>query len=161
MIDLLRFLFSLLDSPTSTRVEEQQGRHKIGKAKPKNEVTVNPAIPPCSCGAEQVFDMQLLPSILHVLQVDKSAPDSGTHGLGSAFDHGGMNWGNICIYSCSQNCEAGTGHVIVQESVDERPSEPKQRIQGDIIIKEDTKFEDDDDFDDEDEDSARDSDSDC
>jgi hypothetical protein len=34
--------------------------------------------------------------------------------------------------------------VVVQESVEDRPSEPKQIMQGDVVVKEDAKFDDDD-----------------
>jgi hypothetical protein len=74
--------------------------------------------------------------------VDREVPISS--GIEAAFNEGGMNWGNIGVYTCSKGCHSLRDYVIVQESVDEQPSEPKQIVQGDLVVKEDTKFDDDD-----------------
>jgi len=117
-------------------------------------------IPPCACGAQRVFETQLLPSLLHVLEVDKyadeAAADNGrattttsTTGL-AAFDSGGMNWGNICVYSCPAACgDVDTEYVVVQDSVDERPTRRSAAYENDaaVLIPEDSKYdENDDDF---------------
>ena len=103
---------------------------------------MEPSIPPCRCGAPRVFEVQILPSLLHVLEVDKASP--GDNDLGSLYNNG-MNWGNICIYSCSQSCpQSDAEFVVVQESVDEKPAELRQATQ-DVVIQEDSQFVDDDD----------------
>ena len=78
-------------------------------------------IPPGPGGEQRVFLFQLLPSLLHVLQVDSTR----SHGsLDVAFSQGGMNWGNIAVYTSStpsseDHCEE---YVVVQESVDGTPT---------------------------------------
>ncbi len=94
------------------------------------------SIPKCSCGAERIFECQLLPSLLHVLEVDKyvrSNFDAATSSdkkdddmtaldVKDAFERGGMNWGSIAIYTCSQDCETSQEeYVIVQDSLDGKP----------------------------------------
>lgn len=75
-----------------------------------------------------------MPSILHVLNVDKYATVVGNSGVDTTpktsvemnelFDKfsGGMNWGTIAVYSCSVSCkEYREEYVVVQESVDGDP----------------------------------------
>lgn len=119
-------------------------------------------MPPCSaCGAPRVFEFQLVPPLLHVLQVDKYTKTdnnkSNTGDLASAYQQGGMDWGNIAVYTCSNPAccpeTAVEEFCVVQDSVDERPTGPKREMpQGAAIIQEDTKFEDEDDEEDDDED---------
>lgn len=88
-----------------------------------------PTIPPCTCGAQRVFEFQLLPSVLHVLDVDSSQPS--TQPRSSAVDTdemvdlasiGGMNWGSIAVYSCPESCDKSREEfLIVQESADDAP----------------------------------------
>jgi hypothetical protein len=144
--------FLVLVSPAPT-VPEQK----------KNQSTVSPhLIPPCACGAERVFEAQLLSSLLHVLEVDKHAPtdadSSAASGLGAAYEQGGMNWGNIAVYSCPNVCSAEEEYVVVQDS-DERPSQPRGAYEddADVLIPDDATFggdDDDDDWGDEDYDEA-------
>jgi len=125
----------------------------------KMAVALEQPIPPCPCGAPRVFEMQLLPSLLHVLKVDEYGSEDVDDGMDArslaVWQQGGMNWGNIAIYSCSQGCgsEQG-GFAVVQKSVDELPG-PQAiipvRTAADtepVIIAEGTKFDDDDDDDD-------------
>jgi hypothetical protein len=135
--------FFLFASPAPTIPEQK-----------KNQSTSSPRlIPPCACGAERVFETQLLSSLLHVLEVDKHAPptDAGTStasGLGAAYEQGGMNWGNIAIYSCPNVCAAELEFVVVQDS-DERPSQPRGAYEDDAaLIPDDATFGGDDDDDD-------------
>jgi hypothetical protein len=102
------------------------------------------SIPTCTCGASRVFEVQLLPSLLHVLQVDKYA-DATSTGLDAAYEQGGMDWGNIAIYSCPNACSADEEYVVIQGS-DERPTQ-NSAFQGDtdVLIPEDSKFDDGDD----------------
>jgi hypothetical protein len=52
-----------------------------------------------------------------------------------------MDWGNICVFSCPNFCNSEHEYVVVQES-DDQPSEPRQIMQGDVVVKEDAKFDD-------------------
>jgi hypothetical protein len=120
----------------------------------KNQSTSIPhLIPPCACGAERVFETQLLSSLLHVLEVDKHAPtdvgSSTASGLVAAYEQGGMNWGNIAVYSCPNVCAAEEEYVVVQDS-DERPSQPRGAYEDDaaVLIPDDATFGGDDDDDD-------------
>jgi len=98
-----------------------------------------------------------------VLQVDKYAPkktttDNSGGGLEQAFAQGGMNWGNLAIYTCPRACGAECA-VIVQDSIDEKPKAQPSRNEDDIVIPEDSKFDDpDDEPDDDDEDMGDESD---
>jgi pre-rRNA-processing protein TSR4 len=86
----------------------------------KNTITTAPfpIIPPCSCGSERVFEFQLLPSLLHTLDVD--AANSNKDDEIDKTDltlMGGMNWGSIAVYSCPESCdESREEFLIVQES---------------------------------------------
>jgi hypothetical protein len=77
-----------------------------------------------------------MPSILHILDVDKFANDndnpSGTRTKESksrmeldqilSKNNGGMNWGTIAVYSCVNSCEINVDEfVVVQESADGNP----------------------------------------
>jgi pre-rRNA-processing protein TSR4 len=86
-------------------------------------------VPRCpGCGTERIFEVQLLPSVLHVLEVDQysgessssdlSKPQSGINALLST----GMNWGSVAMYTCPA-CPLGTHeeHLVIQKSVDEMP----------------------------------------
>jgi Programmed cell death protein 2, C-terminal putative domain len=97
-------------------------------------------IPCCPlCGTARVFELQLLSSLLHVLQVDRQAVGN----LSSAFTHGGMDWGNIVVYTCpSCQVEDGEEYCVVQDSVDERPMGPQRQPQQDVYIHDGTKFDD-------------------
>lgn len=105
--------------------------------------------------------MQLLPSLLHVLEVDKHAISSSSSSssshvsdtLASAYENGGMDWGNIAVYTCPNHaacCGPTEEYCVVQDSVDERPTGPHRDMnQGDAVIQEDAQFEDNDDEEDE------------
>lgn len=89
-----------------------------------------PVIPPCTCGSRRTFEFQLMPSVLHVLDVDKywkSNSDQQSHisyDLEQVMkkDSGGMNWGCIAVFSCVESCERSYEEfVIVQESPDGTP----------------------------------------
>ena len=77
-------------------------------------------IPNCqSCGTPLRFELQLLSSLLHVLNVDNFAiEDTSTTRTGG----GGMDWGNICVYTCpnhaSVKCHSKDAFCIVQDSID-------------------------------------------
>ncbi len=83
-----------------------------------------PQILPCKCGAQRLFEFQLMPSMLHVLDVDSNANYLGDVSLDvlELVSTGGMNWGSVAIYSCPESCDLSREEfVIVQESIDEDP----------------------------------------
>lgn len=109
--------------------------------KPNAEVDFT-AIPCCSCGSDRVFEFQVMPSILHVLNVDQCSPaplwNESTRErtseqkkdmelmMSREYMDGGMNWGAVAIYSCVVSCdESREEFVIVQESAD---AKPKKRV---------------------------------
>lgn len=108
-----------------------------GKQKMNEEIDL-PKIPPCPCGAERVFECQLMPSLLHVLEVDKHSTsqeeslqpqnlDQLMH-----FENGGQNWGAIAIYTCPANCNTSSDEfVLVQDSVD---GKPEKRQNGSMVV---------------------------
>jgi len=146
---------SSLYRPIASRKEQQNVKPSKKKSKSKT-ITVEKSIPHCNCGAPRVFEMQVLPSILHVLEVDKYATGDGSirSGLDAAYAEGGMDFGNIAIYSCSAACSsAEEEYVVVQDSLDDRPTQPRHVMSDEfVVIQEDATFDDNDDDNDEDED---------
>jgi len=75
-----------------------------------------------------------MPSILHILDVDKYAPkEESQQSLQRDVEidrilsknNGGMRWGTIAVYSCAMSCESSSDEfVVVQESAD---GDPKKR----------------------------------
>lgn len=88
--------------------------------------------------------------------MDKEAAASkdtpaAAHALEKAFEEGGMNWGNVAIYSCPAACDSTTEeYVVVQDSVDTRPTRLQPAYMGDAyaVIPDDTTFGNDNDNDD-------------
>lgn len=84
--------------------------------------------PTCgSCGTRCNFEMQLLPALLHVLQVDhfasadKQSDDEGAAGIDTWLSKG-MNWGSVAVFTCSnQSCDSTSGALVIQASVDGNP----------------------------------------
>jgi Programmed cell death protein 2, C-terminal putative domain len=91
------------------------------KIKAKQKVYgVNRTIPNCQkCGSSRVFEFQILPSLLHALKVDRMVDTSG--GVRSVYEDGGMDWGNIAVYTCPNRCNLGEEYCVIQDSVDELP----------------------------------------
>ncbi|KAL4747311.1 hypothetical protein BDW72DRAFT_209700 [Aspergillus terricola var. indicus] len=55
-------------------------------------------MPRCQyCGCERVFELQLVPHAISVLE-------EGREGVGLGKDDGGMEWGNIVLGVCNRNC---------------------------------------------------------
>ena len=87
------------------------------KQKPSSLTPMVPDVPPCKCGSKRVFEFQLLPSMLHVLEVD-----SGTVKVDESMDVtsiGGMNWGSIAVYSCPNSCDECREEVCIVQRGDE------------------------------------------
>lgn len=53
-------------------------------------------IPRCSCGAERVFEFQVMPQLLNFLKLDS---------LGVSLD-----WGTLCVYTCKESCAIGNSY---------------------------------------------------
>jgi hypothetical protein len=114
-------------------------------------------IPPGPLGQPRRFAFQLLPSLLDVLQVDRG---TSFETLDSAFTQGGMNWGNIAVYtSCSQASDVSTEeYVVVQDSVEGMPAQNRQTSSMEpLVIADGTDFDDDSGEEDEDVEEADDS----
>lgn len=81
-----------------------------------------------ACGTKCDFEMQLLPSLLHILQVDQFSPagsvaQEGGTGIGDLLSKG-MNWGSVAVYTCpNASCNSHEGSLVIQASVDENPEQ--------------------------------------
>ena len=73
------------------------------------------------------FEFQLMPSLLHLLDVDKYYKDTSKNHKADlehilSKNEGGMNWGVIAVYSCSNSCnQRMEEYVVLQESIDSNP----------------------------------------
>ncbi|KAM7173894.1 programmed cell death protein 2 isoform 2-T2 [Macrochelys suwanniensis] len=54
-------------------------------------------IPNCSCGAQRMFEFQVMPQLLNHLKVDS---------LGESID-----WGTLVVYTCAENCNQANGYM--------------------------------------------------
>ena len=123
------------DKPNSnTKVSFQPQQHpqkkkQNKKSKKKQQPIIEPlVIPKCPCcGVDRQFEFQLMPSLLHVLDVDKHATTSSSANSNNlddimSADYGGMNWGTIAVYTCPEtSCSNKEEFLVVQASVDETP----------------------------------------
>ncbi len=102
--------------------QPQSSIHKSNQQS-KNVYSTPLVVPNCDCGAERVFEFQIMPSVLHVLDVDRYASGSQkSDGLIELISSGGMNWGVIAVYSCPESCEKSREEfVIVQDAVSDAP----------------------------------------
>jgi len=79
--------------------------------------------PKCTCGSDRKFEFQLMPSLLHILSVEKFAPSptlssNSEPNSNDIITNKGMNWGVIAVYSCCNSCdESREEYVIVQEPI--------------------------------------------
>ena len=82
-------------------------------------------IPSCAkCGTSLSFEMQLLPSLLHVLKVDEYSQQEGSMRIGDLL-RSGINWGSVAVFTCPEtSCDCNEGCLVVQASVDEDPEMP-------------------------------------
>jgi len=124
--------------PLTTEPPGGQGKKKKGKGKaPSLRPDQSfPVVPPCICGAQRKFEFEVLPSILHVLRVEKfaKAKSENAGNLIKEFEQSGMDFGAIGIFSCSESCsKSTTEYVVVQQSVDGKPT---KRIFQDPSLKE-------------------------
>jgi len=121
---------------------------------------IEKVVPPCtSCGSQRIFELQLVPSLLHVLEVDKHKKSLGDD-VDSADE---MDWGNIAVYTCpNASCSCDKEEFcVIQASVDEIPlaaGQPRRDVLlGDVMIREDAKFADDDSGEEDDDDDSEES----
>lgn len=79
VIDLFIHSFILFDSPTPLTTQIILPSKKRGNKKKKKggqcRDTKFPIVPPCPCGSQRAFEFQLMPSILHTLDVDQYSLD--------------------------------------------------------------------------------------
>ncbi|XP_048699894.2 programmed cell death protein 2 isoform X2 [Caretta caretta] len=54
-------------------------------------------IPNCSCGAQRMFEFQVMPQLLNHLKADS---------LGESID-----WGTLVVYTCAENCNQANGYM--------------------------------------------------
>lgn len=83
-------------------------------------------IPSCKhCSTRLVFEFQVLPSLLHILCVDKYVDTS--KGLALMYQEGEMNWGNIAVYTCPNDCipTDNEEYCVIQDSIDSLPTLPQ------------------------------------
>lgn len=120
-------LWSIPLPPSSNSARRNpKKQHNKSKKKPVGAHSPLPVVPRCECGAERVFEFQILPSLLHVLDVDVHATTAvspkNSDDVMDLISSGGMNWGSIAVYSCSESCEQSREEfIIVQEAVCDAP----------------------------------------
>lgn len=109
----------------SMPLSQPQSNVPKSKQKSKQVYSPLPVVPNCACGAERVFEFQILPSALHVLDVDSHATGGRSEKRDDLLDlisAGGMNWGVIAVYSCPESCdESREEFIIVQDAVSDVP----------------------------------------
>ncbi len=101
--------------------EESKGpksKNKVNNKGNKNNAATVPDVPPCNCGSQRVFEFQLLPSMLHVLDVDSTSANE-TYDETDLTTIGGMNWGSIAVYSCPESCDKSREEVCIVQIGDE------------------------------------------
>lgn len=91
-------------------------------------------VPNCSCcGEQRTFELQILPSILAALEVDKYQAENKSKAKGEALAlddllSNGVNFGSIAVFTCS-NSSCGTqekeAFLVIQKSVDDLPEKGK------------------------------------
>jgi len=105
----------------------KQHQHKSNNKQKKNNKPHKapfPEIPNCSCGAKRLFEFQILPSLLHVLNVDSYATQGSKDNMDvdDLISTGGMDWGCIAVYSCSESCQQSREEfMIVQQAIGDEP----------------------------------------
>jgi Programmed cell death protein 2, C-terminal putative domain len=122
------------ETSKSTKMASKTGSRLLSNARKRsvNCYGYEQSIPVCNhCGTELRFELQIVPSILHILNVDaytvendKSTPctmiDDDTKSNYSYNSTGGMDWGNIVVYACPNvtSCRSTDVYCIIQDSVD-------------------------------------------
>lgn len=121
-------------TPLTARVKKKGGRCRDNKF---------PNIPNCKCGSTRNFEFQLMPSLLYLLDVDKYYKQDSSLEKVLNKDEGGMNWGVIAVYSCSNSCkQSAEEFIVIQESVDANPQKIVVAIPPDDANKDDDSMDD-------------------
>lgn len=108
--------------PNSEKKSSNMHRTSNPKHGSVSSTELIPTVPSCVCGCQRVFEFQLLPSILHVLEVDSCSPAaSETDNLMDLTSMGGMNWGSIAVYSCPDSCDESREEVCIVQIGDDAP----------------------------------------
>lgn len=112
---------------------KRSARNKNNKQNQRHNTAISanvvPSVPSCICGAHRVFEFQLLPSMLHVLDVDSSASEvDESMDLNSI---GGMNWGSIAVYSCPNSCDENREEICIVQNEDDMDEKKNEGIDGD------------------------------
>ncbi|WEW60510.1 hypothetical protein PRK78_005997 [Emydomyces testavorans] len=86
----------LLPHSPSSSSSSSSPHIKISPSQPAAGIST--ALPRCaSCGRERVFEMQLVPHAITVLE-------DGREGIGIGSGEGGMEWGTVIVGVCAGNC---------------------------------------------------------
>ena len=116
--------------------QRKMKKSKIKKPQQRMHPSWLPDVPRCACGPKWVFKFQVLPSLLHVLDVDGHAAAMGASVRGKEngdndnnvmdlINSGGINWGSMAVYSCPLwlSCDDSRDEfVIVQEAIGDAPT---------------------------------------
>eukprot|EP00986_Skeletonema_menzelii_P018552 scaffold26656_cov149-Skeletonema_menzelii.AAC.17 len=107
-------------------VTDGKRKHQKAKKNTKGITAPFPSIPSCACGSERVFEFQLLPCLLHVLDVDsvRSNSDDGKD-ITDLTSIGGMNWGSIAVYSCPESCDESREEFLIVQYEDDVGKKPE------------------------------------
>lgn len=101
--------FPLLYSPADAVGRLFDQRHpqpKGSSSRVASGIVAASRIPRCeSCGRERVFELQLVPHAISVLE-------EGREGIGLGKDDTGMEWGTIILAVCSKNCGPAEAGVL-------------------------------------------------
>lgn len=63
-------------------------------------------VPPCSiCGSPRVFELQLMPSMIHLLKTELHAPKGDNQKQSWSDPSDGMEWSTVLVYSCEEDCQ--------------------------------------------------------
>ena len=123
-------LWSVPVVPPSDGRQQRPSDKRPQSAKRSHRTYSPPAVPPCACGAHRVFEFQLLPSLLHVLDVDAHASSNVQaeyDDLPDLIAGGGMNWEALAVYSCPASCDKSREEFVMVQRA-ERAVPPKNTL---------------------------------
>jgi Programmed cell death protein 2, C-terminal putative domain len=123
VVVIARFLYRPLLLPKHLQPDEndQEEGDDDDDDRPGHRDILARFIPVCvHCGENRSFVAQLLPTLLHSLQVDQT-----TGSLDVQFIKGAMDFGNIMLYTCTPCTSDATVFCVVQKPVDEVPTQQR------------------------------------
>ena len=70
------------------------------------DATIQLVVPPCAhCGGLRAMEMQVMPTAIYLLQVDKHLPKDGKQRLAAGATLGlGLDFGTVTVYTCMAGC---------------------------------------------------------